>query len=92
MNGTDVFHRANDLFRRQAYQQWHQGKCKQQILRSQVGFKEPIPSRPKACEGCLNYHGLSYGTVKAHRTPLVCAIHPYGWQGTANACPDWTNA
>ncbi|MBD0337215.1 MAG: hypothetical protein ICV62_17135 [Cyanobacteria bacterium Co-bin13] len=89
MTGTDVFQRANYLCRRQAYQQWHRLRSKQQILRSQVGFADPHPSRPKACEGCLNYHGLSYGTAKIRRTPLICAMHPYGWQEAAS-CPDWS--
>jgi hypothetical protein len=88
MTGTDLFQRANYLFHRQAYQQWHRLRSKQQILRSQVGFGDAGSGRPKVCEGCLNYHGLSYGTAKERRTSLVCAMHPYGWQGTA--CPDWS--
>lgn len=89
MSGTDVFHRANYLFRRQAYQQWHRRQSKQQILRSQVGFNETGTARPKVCEGCLNYHGRSYGLSKTTRTPLVCGMYPYGWQ-ESGACPEWT--
>ncbi|HEY9738235.1 MAG TPA: hypothetical protein V6D06_18210 [Trichocoleus sp.] len=89
MTGTDVFHQANYLFRRQAYQQWHRWKSKQQILRSQVGFNETTSSRPKVCEGCLNYHGLRYGTARDGRNALICAVHPFGWQDAA-PCPDWT--
>lgn len=89
MNVTDAaFSRANYLIRKQAHARWHQLQCKQQILRSQVGFNDTSPSRPKPCEGCTNYHGLRYGTTRTTRTTLVCAMHPYGWQ-TGGHCPDW---
>lgn len=35
-----------------------------------------------ACLGCSNYHGQSY-----NGNLLVCAMHPYGWDG--ETCPDW---
>lgn len=89
MTATDeLFNRANYLLRRQAYQQWHRWQSKQQILRSQVGFRGLASSRPTACIGCLNYHGIRYGTAKATRTCLICAVHPYGWQENS-PCPDW---
>ncbi len=75
-----LFHRANDVYRRRAYQQWQRGQIKQQILRSQVDFPAIPASRPGPCQGCTHYHGISYGTSRAQRCPLVCAIHPYGWQ------------
>ncbi|MBE7379933.1 MAG: hypothetical protein F6J95_000800 [Leptolyngbya sp. SIO1E4] len=84
----DVFFRANDRCRQRAYQRWHQGKRKRQILRSQIGFSDLSASRPAACVGCDNYHGQAYGMQKAHRVVLICAMHPYGWQGT-RPCPDW---
>jgi hypothetical protein len=84
----DVFFRANDRCRQRAYQHWHQGQRKRQILRSQIGFSEMSASRPAACVGCANYHGHAYGTQKDQRTPLICAMHPYGWQETL-PCPDW---
>lgn len=87
---NDLFQRANDLCRRRAYEQWHRGQSKQQILRSQVGFKDPTSSRPKPCQGCDNYHGIAYGQSKAKRQILVCAIHPYGWADSV-PCPDWTD-
>jgi len=34
------------------------------------------------CVGCSNYHGEVYGG-----NLLVCAMHPYGWNG--EKCPDW---
>lgn len=43
---------------------------------------EPILNQHPACVGCHHYHGQSYGGV-----PLVCAMHPYGWD--AENCPDW---
>lgn len=89
MSATDeLFYRANDLCRRRAYEQWHRGQSKQQILRSQVGFQTLPPTRPQACQGCANYHGLAYGTSRARRSTLVCAIHPSGWQ-SGEDCPDW---
>jgi hypothetical protein len=84
----DIFFRANYRCRERAYQRWHQSQLKRQILRSQIGFSETSTSRPSACVGCANYHGLAYGTQKDQRTPLICAMHPYGWQAEA-PCPDW---
>jgi hypothetical protein len=87
---NEAFFRANYRCRRRAYEQWHRGQSKQHILRSQVGFKQDRSnSRPKACQGCINYHGIAYGTSRAHRSTLICAIHPYGWQDSPQ-CPDWT--
>jgi hypothetical protein len=84
----DIFFRANDRFRQRAYRRWHEGQLKRQILRSQIGFSEMSASRPAACVGCANYHGHAYGTQKDQRIPLICAIHPYGWQ-ERSSCPDW---
>jgi hypothetical protein len=88
---NEAFHRANYRCRRRAYEQWHRVQSKQHILRSQVGFQAPTVSRPRVCIGCMNYHGLAYGTSRAHRHTLVCAIHPYGWQASPR-CPDWAGA
>jgi hypothetical protein len=48
-------------------------------------FAPPQPATPQhhpACIGCHHYHGHIYsGTL------LVCAMHPYGWDG--DTCPDW---
>ncbi|MEL6936869.1 MAG: hypothetical protein AAFO59_09395 [Cyanobacteria bacterium J06607_17] len=82
------FLRANDRFRQRDYQRWHQGRRKRQILRSQIGFSELVASRPPACVGCDNYHGHAYGLQRSQRVPLICAIHPYGWQKDT-PCPDW---
>ena len=38
--------------------------------------------RPSACGGCRDYYGKVYGGDR-----LVCAVHPYGWDGEG-ACPD----
>jgi hypothetical protein len=38
-------------------------------------------SIPKACNSCRNYHGKTYASDR-----LVCAIHPYGVEGS---CEDW---
>lgn len=84
----DLFHRANQLCRRRAYEQWHRGQSKQHILRSQVGFNDPTSGRPRPCQGCLNYHGVAYGSTRATRQTLVCALHPYGWLDPF-PCPDW---
>lgn len=35
-----------------------------------------------ACRGCEHYHGQVY-----NGSLLVCAMHPYGWEG--ENCPDW---
>lgn len=92
MPSTDLpadtaFHRANDCLRRRRHQQWLRSQRKIQILRSQVGFSEVTHSRPLPCQGCTNYHGLSYGTTSEQRTPLICAIHPQGWR-ELTPCPD----
>ncbi|MGD1901997.1 MAG: hypothetical protein ACFB9N_07130 [Geitlerinemataceae cyanobacterium] len=42
----------------------------------------PTPKQQPACQNCQNYHGYRYG-----ENLLVCAIHPYGWDG--EGCPDW---
>jgi hypothetical protein len=84
----ELFYRANQVCRRRAYEQWHRGQSKQQILRSQVGFQTLPPTRPNPCRGCANYHGIAYGTSRAKRSLLVCAMHPHGWQGEGD-CVDW---
>lgn len=84
----DPFSQANYFFRKAAHARWHRQRSKQQILRSQLGFSEVVTSRPKACQGCTNYHGIAYGYTKATRMVVVCGFHPYGWQGD-NPCPDW---
>ncbi len=76
------------FFRQADYVRWHRQESKRHILRSQHGFNDVTPSRPKACAGCLNYHGVSYGSTRESRTVLVCGFHPYGWQSD-NTCPDW---
>ncbi len=43
---------------------------------------KPNPRKHPACVGCNNYHGYIYGGDL-----LVCAMHPYGWEG--EKCPDW---
>lgn len=84
----EPFHRANYRFRRRAYEQWHRVQSKQHILRSQVGFHDAMTSRPRACNGCSNYHGIAYGTMRSQRSTLICAMHPYGWHDP-HPCPDW---
>ncbi|MCS6782916.1 MAG: hypothetical protein RMI89_02535 [Gloeomargarita sp. SKYBB_i_bin120] len=43
---------------------------------------EPLVMEQPACVGCKHYHGQVYnGQI------LVCAMHPYGVEGTS--CPDW---
>lgn len=78
------------LFRKADYTRWHRMESKRHILRSQQGFCEVTPSRPKACIGCNNYHGVAYGTTAEGRTILTCGLHPYpyGWH-QPTACPDW---
>ena len=66
---------------------WRKRQSEQHILRSQLGFGEAVPSRPKPCQGCVNYHGLAYGYTTANRTVLICGFHPYGWQADS-LCPD----
>lgn len=84
----DPFRRANALFRRRDYRRWQQQQSKQQILRSQVGFSDPHPSRPLACRGCAHYHGVAYGTRREHRSILICGFHASGWMSD-RPCPDW---
>ncbi|MCC5639798.1 hypothetical protein LC593_29030 [Nostoc sp. CHAB 5844] len=38
--------------------------------------------QPTVCIGCANYHGQEY-----NEELLICAIHPYGWNGIS--CPDF---
>lgn len=87
----DPFRRANDLFRRADYLRWQRLQSKQHILRSQVGFVDPNPTRPQPCQGCANYHGVAYGTSRATRRVLVCAMHPEGWLAPGG-CPDWRSS
>lgn len=47
-------------------------------------LNQRLKAIPKACRGCRNFHGIEYGGVK-----LVCAIYPYGVDGTT--CPDYEN-
>jgi hypothetical protein len=82
------FLRIDYLLRKADYVNWHRQQSNQQILRSQQGFSEVTPSRPKACQGCANYHGIAYGYTRSDRGMLVCGFHPYGWQ-TDSHCPDW---
>jgi hypothetical protein len=79
------------LLRKADYVNWHRQQSKQHILRSQQGFSEVEPSRPKACRGCVHYHGAAYGYSRDDRTILVCGFHPYGWHDE-HGCPDWTGA
>ena len=78
----------NYFFRKADYLRWQRQESKRHILRSQLGFTDITPSRPKACVGCINYHGLAYGYTHESRTPLICGFHPYGWQ-SGGSCPDW---
>lgn len=84
----DPFSRANARCHHRAYEQWHRVQSKQHILRSQVGFAAPTSSRPAPCHRCANYHGVAYGTSRARRQTLICAMHPYGWLSD-DPCPDW---
>ncbi|BAU12478.1 hypothetical protein LEP3755_30070 [Leptolyngbya sp. NIES-3755] len=79
--------RIDYLLRKADYVNWHRQQSNRQILRSQQGFSEVESSRPKACRGCVNYHGVSYGYSRDRRTPLICGFHPFGWEGSD--CPDW---
>ncbi|MGF1514161.1 MAG: hypothetical protein ACFB5Z_10765 [Elainellaceae cyanobacterium] len=84
------FRAANRRFRKADYARWHQLQSKRHILRSQLGFQQAIPSRPTACVGCMNYHGLAYGQ-SGTRTVLVCGFYPHGWVDSP-PCPEWTTA
>jgi len=79
--------RIDYLLRKADYVNWHRQQSNQQILRSQQGFSEVEPSRPKVCRGCINYHGIAYGYSREQRTSLICGFHPFGWDGSV--CPDW---
>lgn len=84
----DLFSHANARCHYRAYEQWQRIQSKHHILRSQVGFAAPPPSRPRPCRRCINYHGVAYGTIRDRRQTLICAIHPHGWAGET-PCPDW---
>ncbi|MBD1852847.1 hypothetical protein [Leptolyngbya sp. FACHB-711] len=84
------FSRANYSFRRADYAHWHRQQSKQHILRSQLGFRDVSSSRPRACAGCVHYHGIAYGYNRDSRSLLVCGFHPYGWQQD-DTCPDWND-
>ena len=43
---------------------------------------QPVFQEHPVCIGCRHYHGQVYGD-----NLLVCAMHPYGWEG--ETCPDW---
>ncbi|HHP7244367.1 MAG TPA: hypothetical protein ACFE0H_06740 [Elainellaceae cyanobacterium] len=88
---SDPFKTANYLLRKSAHDKWHRLQSKQHILRSQLGFNDVQTSRPKACIGCIHYHGIAYGQSRDQRTILVCGFHPYGWRDT-HQCPDWSGA
>lgn len=83
------FGKIHYFFRKADYARWHRQESKRHILRSQLGFSDPTPSRPKACIDCANYHGLAYGYNRETRTVLVCGFHPYGWRSDGS-CPDWS--
>lgn len=87
----DAFDKANYLFRKADHAAWHRQLSSQQILRSQVGFTDTTPSRPKPCQNCINYHGIAYGHSRDNRAVLICGFHPLGWQGLGG-CPDWQGA
>lgn len=84
------FGKIHYFFRKADYARWHRLQSKRHILRSQLGFNDLPPSRPKPCQGCAHYHGVAYGYSQGQRTPLVCGFHPFGWQ-TSDLCPDWCN-
>ncbi len=85
---TPPFRRMEYLLRKADYTNWHRQQSKQHILRSQQGFGDVEPSRPKACRGCANYHGVAYGYSRDRRTMLICGFHAYGWHADTD-CPDW---
>ncbi|MEO0408241.1 MAG: hypothetical protein AAF289_12895 [Cyanobacteria bacterium P01_A01_bin.135] len=89
MPASNAFQAANRRCRRADHARWHRLQSKRHILRSQLGFGKPTPSRPQACVGCAHYHGLAYGHSRL-RTVLVCGFHPYGWDEPP--CPDWAAA
>lgn len=87
MDAARTPQRIDYLLRKADYVNWHRQQSNRQILRSQQGFSEVESSRPKACRGCANYHGISYGYSRERRTALICGFHPFGWDGSD--CPDW---
>ncbi|MCL6436764.1 MAG: hypothetical protein K6T90_21640 [Leptolyngbyaceae cyanobacterium HOT.MB2.61] len=82
------FDKLHYFFRKADYARWHRQESKRHILRSQLGFGDITPSRPKACVGCVHYHGVTYGYNRETRTTLICGYHPYGWESEGD-CPDW---
>jgi len=52
------------------------------FLASEFGLSVVASDRPKACQGCQNYHGEIYNGNR-----LICGIHPYGWND-GDECPD----
>ena len=85
----NAFRRANDSFRKADHASWHRHQSRLHILRSQLGFTETSPSRPKSCLGCEHYHGVAYG-YGDRRQMLICGFHPFGWEG--EFCPDWSES
>ncbi|XGV97445.1 MAG: hypothetical protein ACAF41_32580 [Leptolyngbya sp. BL-A-14] len=85
------FGKIHYLFRKADHAKWQRQESKRHILRSQLGFNDVVPTRPKPCTGCANYHGIAYGYTQEARTPLICGFHPYGWESDS-ACPDWCGA
>ena len=47
-----------------------------------IGIDKPAPI-PNICKGCANL----YGDIDNGRR-LICAMHPYGYQGEGEDCPD----
>jgi hypothetical protein len=89
MNATQFpFGKLHYFSRKADHARWHRMQSKRHILRSQLGFTDPPPARPKVCQGCIHYHGVAYGYTRENRTILVCGFHPYGWQESVS-CPDW---
>lgn len=82
------FGKIHYFFRKADYTRWHRQESKRHILRSQLGFGDLTPSRPRSCVGCAHYHGVAYGYTRDTRTTLICGFHPYGWE-REDACPDW---
>jgi hypothetical protein len=85
----DPFWQANQSLFRRLHHRWRQQQSRVQILRSQVGFLEEYPpTQPLSCRGCINYHGIVYGSTQETRSRLICAVHPQGWLSSPT-CPDW---
>ena len=83
------FGQANQRLFHKLQHRWQRQQSRVQILRSQVGYCEArSPTQPAACKGCINYHGIAYGSNRETRARLICAIHPQGWSLSPN-CPDW---